>query len=231
MTATVTSAFAKYEAKAWPHRYHGTMHIHTIAGGVPSDPKVAEGWLRTKLGTGDDLIRQQVAEVMAERNVDAEEAAKIVDTMKHLNGFKRDPQRGLYIEGRQLKAAIKEAASVAAAAGKLPLRSWGQTNKGLIGFVAEHVGVVEDRLYLGVTEPTGVNQRFVHTFRGSGIQYEEYCEDVTVDFTVITDHAFTDEQWAMIWLTGGQQGIGATRSQGYGRYTVTKWAKVSAKAA
>lgn len=35
------------------------------------------------------------------------------------------------------------------------------------------------------------------------------------------------EQWAMIWLTGEQQGIGATRSQGYGRYTVTRWEQAS----
>lgn len=105
-----------------------------------------------------------------------------------------------------------------------PLKSWGKTNKGLLGFIAEHVCVVEDRLHLGVTEPTGITQRFVHTFRGSGIQYEEYVADAVIDFTVLADWDFADEQWAMIWLTGEQQGIGATRSQGFGRYTVTHWA-------
>jgi hypothetical protein len=217
-----TSAFAKYATKAYPHRFAGTLLIDTVCGGIPSDPKVAEGWLKTKLGSTDDLLRAQVAEVMVERGVTAEEAAAIVDTTKHLNGFKRD-EHGLYIEGRQLKAAIKEAASVAAAADKLPLKSWGKTNKGLLGFIAEHVCVIEDRLHLGVTEPTGINQRFVHTWRGSGIQYEEYVTDAKVDFTIATDHEFTPEQWAMLWLTGEQQGIGATRSQGYGRYTVTRW--------
>jgi hypothetical protein len=219
------SIFAKYEKKAFPFKFEGSLHIAVIAGGIPTDPKVAEGWLRTKLATTDDLIQQQVAEVMAERGVTADEAAKIVDTQKHLNGFKRDGH-GLYIEGRQLKAAIKEAANVAAAAGKLPLRKWGLTGKGLLGWISEHVFVVEDRLHLGVTEPTGVNQRFVHTFRGSGIQYEEYVEDAKVNFTVITDHEFTEEQWAMLWLSGQQQGIGATRSQGFGRYEVTRWERV-----
>ncbi len=223
-----TSAFAKYQVQAWPYRYAGTMHVHRIAGGTPTDPNVAEGWIKTKLGTStDDLIRAQVAEVMVDRGVNAEEAATLVDKSKHLNGFKRDDQ-GLFIEGRQLKAAIKEAASVAAAAGKLPLKSWGKTNKGLLGYVSEHVCVVDDRLHLGAIEPTGINQRFVHTWRGTGIQYEEYVDDAIFDFEVITDHEFTDEQWAMIWLTGEQQGIGATRSQGYGRYTVTRWEKSSA---
>jgi len=223
------SAFAKYRPAAWPHRYQGTLHIDRICGGTPTDPKVAEGWLRTKLGaTSDELIRAQVAETMIERGVSADEATTIVDAARHLNGFKRDDQ-GLFIEGRQLKAAIKEAASVAAAAGKLPLKSWGKTNKGLLGFISEHVCVVEDRLHLGVAEPSGIAQRFVHTFRGTGIQYEEYVDDAKVSFTVIADHAFTDEQWAMLWLTGEQQGLGATRSQGYGRYTVTSWTKVPAE--
>jgi hypothetical protein len=221
-----TSAFAKYVPKAYPYQYSGTLHVYRIAGGIPTDPKVAEGWIATKLGTSSEsAIQAQVAEVMAERGVAAEEAVEIVNTNRHLNGFKRD-SNGLYIEGRQLKAAIKEAASVAAAAGKLPLRKWGMTNKGLSGFVAEHICVVEDKLPLGVTEPTGIAQRFVHTFRGTGIQYEEYCDDVEIDFTVTTDHKFSNEQWAMLWLTGEQQGIGATRSQGYGRYTVTKWEAV-----
>jgi hypothetical protein len=220
------SVFARFEAKSWPYRFAGTLIVGTIAGGTPTDQKVAEGWLKTKLAAKDDLLREMVAETMAERGVTAEEAAKIVDANKHLNGFKRDDQ-GLYIEGRQLKAALKEAASVAVASGKLDARGWGKTNKGLLAFFAEHVFVVEDKLHLGVTEPTGIVQRFVHTWRGTGIQYEEYVTDAKVSFTVEADHKFTDEQWAHIWLTGERQGIGASRSQGFGRYTVTNWERLS----
>lgn len=217
------SVFAKYASEMYPHRFAGQLSIGTIAGGTPTDPKVAEGWLRTKLGVdNDDLIREKVAEVMVERGVTADEAAAIVSDLKHLNGFKRDEQ-GLYIEGRQLKAALKEAASIAVAAGKLTARGWGKTNKGLLSYLAEHVFVVEDRLHLGVNEPSGISQRFVHTFRGSGIQYEEYVEDAKVNFTVITDHDFSQKEWAAIWLAGEQNGIGASRSQGFGRYEVTQW--------
>jgi hypothetical protein len=108
------------------------------------------------------------------------------------------------------------------------MKGWGLTRKNIQGFVAEHVCVVEERLYLGVMEPTGISQRFVHTFRGTGIQYEEFVDDAKVKFTIETDHDFSDRDWAMIWLTGEQQGIGATRSQGYGRYTVVDWDKVRA---
>jgi hypothetical protein len=216
------SVFAEYQARAWPHRYAGQLRIGIIAGGIPSDPHVAESWLRTKLADKDDLIREAVAKTMTERGITAEEAAKEVDALKHLNGFKRD-EAGLYIEGRQLKAALKEAVSVAVASGKLTLRGWGETRKFITGYFPEHVFVMEDRLHLGTDEPTGVMQRFVHTFRGTGIQYEQFVEDAEVSFTVATDHLFTDEQWAMIWLTGEAQGIGASRSQGFGRYEVTRW--------
>lgn len=219
-----TSVFAKYIPKAWPYEYRGTLHVGRIAGGTPTDPKVAEGWIKSAIGTDNaDLLRQQIAEVMVERGVTEEEAVAEVDSLRHLNGFKRDDEHGLYIEGRQLKAAIKEAVSCAVAVGKLPSRGWGMTNKGSKAFVAEHICVVEDRLYLNTKKPSGIAQRFVHTHNGTGIQYEEYCDDVTVDFTITTDHKFPDEQWAMVWLTGEQQGIGATRSQGYGRYKVIKW--------
>jgi hypothetical protein len=217
------SVFAKYQKDAYPYRFAGSMLVGVIAGGTPTDPRVAEGWLKTKLGIDkEDLIRQKVAEVMVERGVTADEATSIVNEDKHLNGFKRD-ENGLYIEGRQLKAALKEAASVAVAAGKLTARGWGKTNKGLLSYLAEHVFVVEDRLHLGVAEATGINQRFVHTFRGTGIQYEEYVNDAKIDFTVMSDHDFSAKEWAAIWLCGEQQGIGASRSQGYGRYEVTRW--------
>lgn len=221
--------FDKYRSNAYPYRFAGQLHVGVIAGGTPTDPNVAEGWLKAKLGAEkDDLIRQMVAETMVERGVTAEEATQLVNAQKNLNGFKRDG-KGLYIEGRQLKAALKEAVSVAVAAGKLQMRGWGKTNKWIHAYLAEHVFVVEDRLYLGVTEPAGVMQRFVHTFRGTGIQYEEYVEGAEIDFTVISDHDFSEEEWATIWLCGEQQGIGASRSQGYGRYEVTKWEPVTAK--
>lgn len=219
----MTSAFAAHTNTAWPHRYAATITVHNLAGGVPSDPNVAKGWLGTKLADKDDLIRDLVAQTMVERGITADEAAEQVDKLKHLNGFKRN-EHGLYIEGRQLKAAIKEAAGVARAAEKLKMK-WGATNKGVLGFVAEHIMVVEDTLQLDVTEPSRILQSFPKNPRTgqTGIQYTEIIDKTSFDFTIIADHKFTDQEWAMLWLTGEQQGIGASRSQGFGRYEVTRW--------
>jgi hypothetical protein len=189
------SVFEKYKTKAYPYNYVAELHVPIINGGTPTDPKVAEGWLKTKLGIDkDDLVREAVAEVMVERGVSAEEATAEVSKNKHLNGFKRG-EHGLYIEGRQVKAAIKEAANI-----RWPNGRWSVDKNG--------------------------KARLVHTFRGSGIQYEEYVEDAKLTFTVATDAELTEEMWALLWLTGQEQGIGASRSQGYGRYEVTRWERV-----
>jgi hypothetical protein len=218
----MTNPFDAWRSVAWPYRFRVTLTVHTIAGGTPTDPNVAAGWLRTKTAASDELIREQIAKIMVEKGITAEEATKEANESRHLNGFRRD-SNGLYIEGRQAKAMLKEAASVAAAADKIPARSYGKTNKGLLGFFAEHVQVEEDRIPLGVTEPTGIIQRFVHTWRGTGIQYEEYVEEADLTFIVATDWEFDQKFWAMLWLTAEQQGIGASRSQGMGRFTVTEW--------
>lgn len=232
------TAFQSFRADSYPYKFAGALHVDVLVGGTPTDPKVAEGWLRTKLGVDSDrLIQEMVAQTMVERGVTAEEAVPLVNAQKNLNGFKRD-EKGLYIEGRHLKAALKEAVNVAYSVGKLlnskGKNSWGLTAKGIHSFAAEHIVVPDDRLHLGISadeftrralagEGCGINQRFVSTFRGTGIQYEEFVEGATIDFTVWSDYDFTEANWAAIWLTGEQQGIGASRSQGYGRYQVTRW--------
>lgn len=219
-----TSIFGRQEAKLYCHRFSGTLFVPILVGGTPSNDRVAEGWLKTKIADNDDLIREEVAKTMAERGVTAEEAIEHVDIMKHLNGFKRDDE-GLYIEGRQLKSAIKEAANILWAKDR-----WGPTNKGTRSFFAEHVFVLEDRLHIrhaangeAVIKADDIQQRFVSTFRGTGIQYEEVCRDAAVDFTIVTDHEFKAAQWAELWTCGQKQGIGASRSQGYGQYVVSAW--------
>lgn len=227
----MTSVFAKLQDQAWPYTYKGRLHVATLCGGVPADEKTARGWINAKLKDTRSAaeIEELVLSTMAERKLTQDEAITVVamEKLAGTNGFKRD-QKGLYIEGRQLKSALKEAVSVTVASGQLEKGGWGKTNKGLLSYFAEHVFIPEERLHLHrdgepVHEPTGVAQKMVHTWRGDAISYEEFCTDVDLDFTVSTDHHFTRDQWAKIWLHGEKQGIGASRSQGFGVYEVTRW--------
>lgn len=222
------SVFAHYDKQFYPYRFAGTLHLVDIAGGIPSDPKKAQGWIETNLGVDtDDRLRKMVAETMTERGVELDEAVADVLDKATLVGFKRDDD-GLYYEGRQLKAALKESVSVAANEGKITTKGWGNPDnanykKGIKGWFPEHVFVEERRLHLGVSEPSYVDQQFIHNRFGSSIQYQEIVEDCTFDFTVETDHEFTEDQWAAIWTTLERNGVGASRSRGFGRCALVRW--------
>ncbi len=236
------SIFEDLRAKAWPLRYQGRLHVATLCGGTPADEKTARAWVTAKLKDTRSAaeIENLVLETMAELHITQDEAIGEVAN-KRLAGtsaFKLDG-KGLYIEGRQLKSALKEMISVTVAAGQLPQRGWGKTNKGLLSYFAEHVFVVEERLHLHrvpvehlrdltvtgepVTEPDGTMQKLIHTFRGDAISYEEYVRDVDLDFTLETDHQFSRDEWGLAWLHGENEGIGASRSQSFGRYEIVAW--------
>jgi hypothetical protein len=132
----------------------------------------------------------------------------------------------LYIEGRQVKAMLKEAAMISVGAGHIEGKGWGTTRKSMLGFLAEHLFVPQDRVLLGVTEPTRVNQSFVHTFRGSGIKLEEIIEEAVVDFEIHCDYDFTTKEkdfFKTILVVAQHNGLGASRSQGFGTFAVTRF--------
>jgi len=132
----------------------------------------------------------------------------------------------LYFEGRQVKAMLKEAAMISGAADHVSMKSWGRTNKALKSFLAEHLFVEEDRIYMDRTEPDAIVQSFVHTWRGSGIKLEEHVYGVDLTFTLVCDYPFDAEDrdfFGKLFVAGEMNGVGASRSQGYGRFVVTEF--------
>lgn len=173
-------------------------------------------------------------ENISPEELDARALTKAAKDLAGLNIFKRTPQGVLYIEGRQLKAALKEAVQVAANAGKITTKGWGNPDnasykKGIKQWFPEHVFVTNDILCLFREDGTPVVkedetlQKFVHTHRGDAISYEECVYNASIRFKVKTDVDLTEKQWAMVWLTGQDQGLGASRSQGFGTYEMTGW--------
>jgi hypothetical protein len=227
------NVFEGFRAEAYPYRFRVGLLIRNIAGGIPSSPSVIEKWIRSKVESNDETIRKLIAETMVERGVDLETAMLEVAAETSVNGFKASEEHGLYIEGRQVKAMLKEAASIAANEGKLSTERWGNPDKnqsyrkGLKGWFPEHVFVEEDVIPLGVREPTETVTGFLHVMTAQGprnaISRFDYVEEVKVSLHVVSDHDFSERDWAMIWLTGGENGLGANRSQGYGRFDVIEW--------
>lgn len=235
----MTSVFAKYQAQNYPYQYKGTLHIDSIAGGVPMDPNVYEGYLRRKLAPGgsDAAIATEVMTMMMENGMSRDEAIEAY-AGKGITGFRQD-EKGLWYPGANLKAAIREAASIAAAEGRIKKAGWGQTshNKGVLSWLAEHIFVIEDRLHLGIDRDSPsleVVQSFVHKRTKQGLisaaQYTEVAYDVDMMFTIESDRDLPESDWAAIWTTVERNGIGAARKMGYGTLEVVAWEPVSALA-
>jgi hypothetical protein len=229
------SVFQEYHERNYPFRYKGALLMDSIAGGVPLNPNVLEGHIKRKIDAPDDLVRAHVAKIIedrAEEGVTYEEAVEEAAKNKGMVGFAKD-ETSLYVPGAHLKACIVEAACIAAAAGRIKARGWGQTssNKGIQSWLAEHIFVIEDKLSLGVDEPTEVNQSFIHkkTAKGpiSAVQYTEIVRGCEIPFTLETDHGMDDADWAAIWTTAEHNAFGASRKRGYGTFKVVEWTNMA----
>lgn len=258
------SVFQEIGDQLFSFRHEVEIVVGTLVGGTPTNDKIAEGWIRTKMGLStDELVKAEVERVMDARGVSPEDAVEKVSRDRHLSGFKRDPNTPLsreaqkkatttgfvfegrrkiftpeearlmfgelHLEGRQVAAMLKEALMVAVGAGHIDATKWGKTSKGAKGFFVEHCFVEEENVYLGVTEPDEIVQGFVHTFRGTGIKLEERVKDVKIKFTIIADFDFEGRMknfYGILLSMAEKNGLGASRSQGWGRFSTIRFERV-----
>ncbi|MDX3111383.1 hypothetical protein [Nonomuraea angiospora] len=236
--------------------YRVTLQVHSkIVGGVPSSPSVIKGWLKSKLELGDrdlqELADKTLRERFPDRQPSADELAQALmedsDDI-NVNGFKR-LDGVLAYEARCMKAALKEAMNSA-----YPGVDWdgkkggkgGYTpdigkplptgfRKGLMGTAAERVFVVgdihRDYISLGVTEPSGIEERIKHvkTPQGprSSINRVEYVERPRITFTLrVHDNFLSREAWGRIWVRLQDIGIGADRARSDGQFELIGWERV-----
>ncbi len=220
-----------------------------LMGGVPKDPKIIEGWLKTKgIFTNDEDIKHELVQTMRELGMEAtpdmsteevfalqEEAAGNVSSVKNTNGFKSDEQ-GLYIEGRQLKAALKESANIMFGGERV-----GPTRKGFKNYVAERLMVIEQKVYLDRTQPDGIETVIGHVTGPQGprstLGYTEYCVQPKITFHVKElkvmqkggEPPITDMQRKRLYTCMEEQGIGALRSMQHGRFDLVQLDEIKAK--
>lgn len=236
--------------------YHAELQFRDkIMGGTPKDPKIIMSWLRSKMGIEDLMVlRTRTLETVQELGIQLGRSQEEIDAMsvdelwalseklgatKQTNGFKVDPERGLYIEGRTVKSMLKECTNILFA-GQTWLKrdaklKTGEANpegayrgKGPRSVVAERVFVNPDKIWLGVTAPTGIDLFIGHTMGPNGPQsnltYYEYVFQPRVEFDVMVAKDFmTMGQWAELWVHAQENGLGALRSQGFGRFDIEAW--------
>lgn len=221
-----------------------------VMGGTPKDPKLIEGWIRAKAGVSDtEELRHMVYQTLAQLGADVSpgmsmdemiRASEHLAAVKQTVGFKHD-DHGLYLEARHVKAMLKESVNILFDGDK-----WGQRQKrskdakpgdmtggkGPKAFVAERVFVNPDRIYLGAAEPSGVDMLIGHIEEWNGntrstLTYHEYVERPTIRFEVmVARDSVPHEAWPLIWQHAQENGLGAVRSQSYGRFDIEQWEPV-----
>lgn len=202
-----------------------------IMGGTPKRPDVIEAWLRKNTGvTEQDELLMMTRRTLAEQGIEVAENATMDDMIaasksmaveRNTNGFKVHPQHGLYIETRQCKAGIKECVNILFAGER-----WGRTFKGPKNYLAERVYIEGDIVPLGRAQPDGIEMIIGHINGPQGekstLTYHEYVRQATCSFVVASlEDCIEPQQWAAILQLSMENGFGALRSQGHGRYDVT----------
>lgn len=244
---TETSMFVTYSA---------TLRFRDrLMGGTPKNPRIIEGWLRSKAGIDqEEEIRRATLRTLLELGADVtpdmsfeelERASEALAASRQTNGFKVGEQ-GLYLESRTVKAMLKESVNILYPYGsgkwgsrKTTDRKTGEEKdtggKGAKSFIAERVFVSPDKLYLGRAEPDGVEMFIGHVTGPKGPQstltYHEYVEGAAIDLSVmVLRDEVRAEYWPEIWVHAQENGLGALRSQGFGRFDIERWERVRQEA-
>ncbi|MBK8168360.1 MAG: hypothetical protein IPK64_20620 [bacterium] len=228
--------FGKAAAQTYT-QYRATLRFkNLIVGGIPSDKSVIEGWIRSRMDLGDAAISELVEQTVTERGVltpdEAIEAVMQSELAPSVNGFKRDDNGQLCIEGRIVKAALKEWMNSAYPGTKFP----GKTKieglrKGLMRYAAEAVRVDDMLIGLGVKEPTTIEERIKHVMTPQGprssINRVEVVEQPEVTFTIsVRDDFIPEDAWARIWSVGEAIGLGSDRGRSDGQFELTEWQRL-----
>lgn len=204
-----------------------------IVGGIPTDPEMIKGWVAANMPSVTEDEKLKLAEkTLAELPHATEEKAEGMWTT-----FKRD-DKGVFIEGRQMKAMFKEVSNIlrdalikAEAKGKEKKESKSRFTN-LKSKVAERLFVENDRIYFTrdgalLTKPDGNEERAIHVMTAQGPRTAlKRCDFISapasMTFTTrfLADGVVDLELINTLLEYAAWNGVGADRSQGNGLFNV-----------
>ena len=213
--------------------YEATIRFEDrLIGGIPvmpagSDPQAYEGWLRGQKVENDPSFEKGLAEVLA---ADSEMPVAVAEDAPTEQGFRRGKD-GLYVEARQVKAAIKEGSQ------RLGLL---KSVRGMRQVIQHdiHVRALDgtQRLYLARAEPDGKDARPISVLTPQGprqsIKRFEYVNQPEIRFVVrvlkggIGEGMMTEDLLRDVLELCGSLGLGADRSQGEGTFVLEELKRI-----
>lgn len=222
--------------------YKVTLTLDSIAGGIPKNRSIIKGWIESTNKEKTEEERQRLMEATLSELPDISDEKEA----KSWVGFKSDND-GLYVEGRQVKAMLREAANIiktvcpngtksgatpapTSKAKKKPEPAYGVRN--LKSKVADHVFVVENKIYLDRKSPDEIEERPVHAMTPQGprssLKRTDVVRDAQITFTVkrLADDAVPEETLYAALAFAQYIGLGADRSQGHGTFRDVEVVKI-----
>lgn len=200
-----------------------------LCGGKPKSDALLEAHIIRQTGHDDEATKKLVAQ--AKEGAPPEEGDLENRVEQSSTRFLAD-ERGLYLDAYQVKAMLRQSGSMIGLYkkrfGTKQICAEGLEVKGL-----EH----ERRIYLGKSSPDGTYEATVHVNgpkgKVSGIKRVDFVEGVRLKFEVwilkteAGEKRHVGEKDLVEILRFGQEnGVGADRSQGYGKFDVVEFVKL-----
>jgi hypothetical protein len=194
-----------------------------LCGGMPKHPEMLKAWVASTTEHDDATTDEQTKE--------AREALLQPTEEKSWNGFPADETGGLFIWARQVKALFKECASM------LRITTQKIGSKQILQHGFEIKGLKRaDRVYLGKKEPDGSDEGPIHVQTAQGprtaIKRVDFVQAVTLSFEVWVLRTESGEkrhlgekELRQMLIFGQENGVGADRSQGHGKFDVIEFGK------
>lgn len=195
-----------------------------LCGGMPRNTELIRAWVESKTGFADEKSEALIQE-NAELVVNAVEE-------KCWIGFPEDKKLGLFMPTRNIKAMLKQSASLLAVTkkklGSKQILAEGMEVKALDG---------GDRIYFGKAVQDGTDESAIHVMTAKGprtaLRKMDYVEKPALEFEVwvlatqAAESRHIGENDLVAILTHAQEnGMGASRSQGEGKFDVVEFTKV-----
>lgn len=215
------STVNRFDPRALYSIYRVTVQFREwLCGGMPRNKELIRAWVEASTGHADEKTEKLIQE-------DAELVVNEV-AEKVWQGFPEDAH-GLFVPTRQVKALLKQSAS---------LLGITKTKRGSKQILAEGLEVKAlhggERLHLGLKVPSGTYENAIHVMTAQGprtaLRRMDYVEQPALTFEVWvlgtapqeTRH-IGEKELVAILQHAQENGLGASRSQGYGKFNVTKF--------
>ena len=176
-------------------------------------------------------IAEKAASIVAARRQGLEEPEE--GWLPGYAGFPRDKE-GIHYEGRAVRGHLKDAAYGIRELSDIKLKNFRAKFVQKV-YIQRNPG---DAIFLyrdgkRVLEPDGIQQRFIQVMTRQGprstIKYIDYVNDPELNFVVqvLDDGVITREHLELAFEYGGIHGMGAERSQGWGKYSLVSLERVN----